>query len=169
MYVKVRLAQGVIQVQLPQELFMKYRNDDSLANKFSDDDWYNTGVHGTESEGGISVTSSARNEDPRKEDVMRNQERMILENKCHYITLLDILGTVDTQTAILLPRAGVFQHPGYEITPMEGCFCPRDNRELDKCIGNCLREANNEISKKYPGIRTFLIAGEVPSENIISA
>jgi hypothetical protein len=166
-YVKVRLAQGIIQVQLPQEVFNKYRHDDSFRAKLSDERWFNTGIRGTDSDCGIAVSQTAISDDPRDEDTVRAKERMILENKCQYITILDILGTGAAQTAILLPRAGVFQHPGYEITPMEGCFCPRDNRELSKCLGNCLREANNEISRNFPGISTFLIASESPSENII--
>jgi hypothetical protein len=160
--VKIRLsADGNIQVEMPEEIISHYRKDKELGKKISFDGWYATGVSGVLSEKGISVGASKKRSvtSSKKEDIMAAEIKMIIGGKCHYISFISTIGLGgDHPAAILFPKTDFFRHPEFEITPLEGCFCPRDVRELGKCLSGCLHDANCHIGRRFSKIKSFLIA-----------
>ncbi len=65
-----------------------------------------------------------------------------IAGSCHYVkyAIVKSNGT-DEVYALIFPDKNQLEHPGYKITPEEGCFCPRNIEELGKCIQGCIAKA----------------------------
>ncbi|HEY4800443.1 MAG TPA: hypothetical protein VII99_15285, partial [Bacteroidia bacterium] len=143
--VKIRLAEdSEIQVQVPEEIFSYYKNDPAYKHAFTTDGWYGVGTLGISSPSGIIISKQKDSTPalPPKDKLVASDIKMVLEGKCHYISFTSIIGAGGKNAvAILFPNTNFFSHPDYEISPLEGCFCPRDTQELGKCLTGCLNDA----------------------------
>ena len=160
--VPIRLAgDGEILVKMPKSIFNYYKDMVGYRNAFTKDFWYSTGAIGEKSDDGVKVL---REKYPQvglynDESLISSGMKLTVEGKCHYIAGTLIMGAGgDFPVAILFPNVHHIDRPDYEISPLEGCFCPRDMHELGKCLGGCLNQANNEIGQRFPKIKSFLIA-----------
>lgn len=159
--VKARLAlDGEIQVKVTNEILDHYKMDGAYKNAFTDDGWYCTNAIGEFSSTGIKIVKYkiSKNEFSNSENLIACDIKMVIEGKCHYISSSIVIGAGGKfPVAILFPNTDSLTNPNYEISPLDGCFCPRDVNELRKCLSGCLNDANCEIGQKFSKIKTFLI------------
>jgi len=179
--VKIRIADdGELQVKVPDDILEHYKKDTSFQNYFSNDGWYCTNTIGKKTSAGIIIVKeNTKNPSPAlpkgkgasskspslregfrmgSEDTIASAMQVVIEGKCHYISSSLIMGAGGNYpVAILFPDTNFLSHPDYQISPMEGCFCPRDLQELGKCLNGCLNDANCEIGQRFTKIKTFLI------------
>jgi long-chain acyl-CoA synthetase len=159
--VEIRIVDdGEIQVKGPNVMKGYYKNDEANKNTFTDDDWYCTGDVGEISVSGLKLIS-------RKDRIFKltNGEKVIptemeslIQMKCHYVMYAMVVGSgTDYPVAILFPNKKILDHPNYEITPEEGCFCPRSLSELGKCLQGCLHDANCGLVQKFSKIKYAMI------------
>ncbi len=47
----------------------------------------------------------------------------------------------------------------YQVSPEEGCFCPRSVTEFGKCLRGCLHDANNDVKQKFAKIQYAAVIG----------
>ena len=158
--VKGRLADdGEIQVEVPNAFFDFYKNAEGSKNAFTTDGWYCTNAIAKYRSTGLVLETKkdSKKELVTTENLIATDIKMVIEGKCHYISSSIIVGAgQDYPVAILFPNDQM-QHPQYDISPLDGCFCPRDVQELNKCLTGCLNDANCEIGQKFAKIKTFLI------------
>ncbi len=159
--VKVCLApDGEIIVNVPAEIHNFYSQDAAYQNSFTPEGGYRTNVIGKSTSSGIILVKKKKSaeETKEKENVIASAMQVVIEGKCHYISSSLILGPEgDFPVAILFPDKTFLTNPDYKISPLEGCFCPRDINELGKCLNGCLNDANCEIGQRFTKIKTFLI------------
>ncbi|MFI5150016.1 MAG: AMP-dependent synthetase/ligase [Bacteroidia bacterium] len=159
--VTIRLAEdGEIQIKGPNVMKGYYRNEEANATAFTDDGWYCTGDVGELTPGGLKLIT-------RKDRVFKlvNGEKVIptemeslIQNKCHYITFALVEGSgKEYPVALLFPNKKALEHPNYEMTPDEGCFCPRSIEDLGKCLHGCLSDTNCSIGQKFARIKSAMI------------
>lgn len=159
--VEIRLADdGEIQVKGPNVMKGYFKNDEANRDIFTNDGWYCTGDIGEITNAGLKLIS-------RKDRVFKlvNGEKVIptdmefiIQGKCHYISFALVVGNGrEYPVALLFPNKKMLDHPNYELSPEEGCFCPRTINELGKCLHGCLNEANCGIGQKFSKIKAAMI------------
>ena len=159
--VSVRIADDdEIQVKGPNVMVEYFDNDEANAEAFTDDGWYRTGDVGKITESGLKLIS-------RKDRIFKlsNGEKVIptdlekqIELKCHYVQYAIVSGSGEEHpVALIFPNKKLLEHPDYEISPNEGCFCPRSLNELGKCLTGCMEIANNRIGQKFAKVKSAAI------------
>jgi len=159
--VSIRLAEdGEIQVKGPNVMKGYYKNDEANKGIFTDDDWFCTGDVGEITANGLKLIT-------RKDRIFKlsNGEKVVpsdleklIEMKCHYISFAMVVGNgKEYPVALLFPNKKLLAHPDYEISPEEGCFCPRNLDELGKCLHGCLHDANCGIGQKFAQIKAAIL------------
>lgn len=168
--VEVRIADdGEIQVRGPNVMKGYYHNDEANKGIFTEDGWFCTGDIGEITENGLKLIT-------RKDRVFKllNGEKVIpsdleklIELKCHYISFAIVTGSgQEYPVALLFPNKKLLDNPDYAKDILEGCFCPRDLRELQKCLHGCLHDANCGIGQKFSKIKAaMIIDAELSIEN----
>lgn len=160
---------GEIQVKGPNVMKGYYNNDEANKEAFSDDGWYCTGDVGKFTPNGLKLIS-------RKDRIFKltNGEKVIpseveglIQTKCHYITFAVICGKgKEYPVALLFPNKKALDHPNYEISPDEGCFCPKSINELGKCLRGCLHDVNCGLTQKFSKVKyAMIIDDELTIEN----
>lgn len=159
--VTIRIADDdEIQVKGPNVLLAYYNNDEANNDLFTEDGWYRTGDVGTITENGLKLIS-------RKDRIFKlsNGEKVIptdlekqIELKCHYVQYAVVSGSGEEHpVALIFPNKKLLETPDYELSPEEGCFCPRSLNELGRCLTGCLEIANNRIGQKFSKVKSAAI------------
>jgi long-subunit acyl-CoA synthetase (AMP-forming) len=159
--VSVRIADDdEIQVKGPNVMVSYYKNDEANAEIFTDDGWYRTGDVGDITESGLKLIS-------RKDRIFKlsNGEKVIpsdlekaIELKCHYVQYAIVSGSgKEHPVALIFPNKKLIEKPDYQISPDEGCFCPRSLNELGRCLTGCLAMANESIGQKFAKVKSAAI------------
>ncbi|MEK7257770.1 MAG: AMP-binding protein, partial [Bacteroidota bacterium] len=159
--VSIRIGEeGEIQVKGANVMVGYYKNDEANAGAFTPDGWYRTGDVGEITQAGLKLIA-------RKDRIFKlsNGEKVIptdmeklIEHKCNYISFALVSGSgEDYPVALLFPNKKLLDRPDYNISPMEGCFCPRNLEELGKCLQGCLHDANCGIGQKFAKIKAAAI------------
>lgn len=159
--VTVRIAEdGEIQVKGPNVMKGYYKNDEANKDIFTNDGWYCTGDVGEITPSGLKLIS-------RKDRIFKltNGEKVVptemeglIQAKCHYVMYAMVVGGgSEYPAAILFPNKKMFDHPNYEISPEEGCFCPRSIQDLGKCLQGCLHDANCGLAQKFSKIKYAMV------------
>lgn len=153
-------ADGEIQVKGPNVMVAYYRNDEANENAFTPDGWYRTGDVGELTGQGLKLIT-------RKDRIFKlsNGEKVIptdleraIELKCHYVQYALVSGSGESHpVALIFPNKKLLEQPVYEITPNDGCFCPRTLDELGRCLSGCLQEANHSIGQKFAKVRSAAV------------
>lgn len=89
-------------------------------------------------------------------------EAEILEEEikriCHYVNYVTLaIKDRINLVAIIFPNKKLFSNPDYKNLPEEGCFCPRNLKELGKCISCCMHTINVKLSPGFSKIDSALI------------
>ena len=162
--VEIRLdEEGEIQVKGPNVMVEYYKNPQANKNIFTSDGWFCTGDLGEITPTGLKLLT-------RKDRIFKlsNGEKVVptdlekvIEQKCHYIAYALVAGSgQDYPVALLFPRKELLDNPGFEITPLEGCFVPRDIDDLGSCLRGCLSDANCSIGQKFAKIKAAIIVDD---------
>ncbi|MCX6311178.1 MAG: AMP-binding protein [Bacteroidetes bacterium] len=159
--VSIRLAaDNEIQVKGPNVMKGYCKNDEANKNSFTEDGWFCTGDIGEFTPSGLKLIS--RKESGLKtengEKVVPHNWEYVVQDHCHYISFALVVGNGEEYPlALLFPNKKMLDHPHYELSPEEGCFCPRSVDELRKCLKGCLHESHCGIGQKFSQINSFLI------------
>lgn len=168
--VSIRIAaDGEIQIKGPNVMKGYYKNDEANKNIFTEDGWYCTGDVGEITASGLKLIS-------RKDRIFKltNGEKVVpteleglIQTKCHYVMYAMVVGGgSEYPVAILFPNKKMLDHPDYELSPEEGCFCPRSINDLGKCLRGCLHDANCGLGQKFSKIKyAMVIDDELSIEN----
>lgn len=159
--VSIRIADDEeIQVKGPNIMVEYYHNDEANEGAFTEDGWYRTGDVGAITETGLKLIS-------RKDRIFKlsNGEKVVptdlekvIELKCHYVQHVIISGSgEDHPVALIFPNQKMLEKPDYQLSPEDGCFCPRNLNELGKCLHGCLHDANGDIKQKFSKIKSAAI------------
>ena len=159
--IQIRIADdGEIQVKGPNVMVGYYHNDEANLNAFTEDGWYQTGDVGTITENGLKLIS-------RKDRIFKlsNGEKVIptdlekaIEMKCHYVQYAIVAGSGEEYpVALIFPNKNLLENPDYQLTPDQGCFCPRSLNELGRCLTGCLEKANDSIGQKFAKVKCAAI------------
>lgn len=159
--VSIRIASDdEIQVKGPNVMFGYFDNDEANQSAFAEDGWYRTGDVGAITENGLKLIS-------RKDRIFKlsNGEKVIptdlekaIELKCHYVQYAVVSGSGEEYpVALIFPNKSLLEKPDYELSPEEGCFCPRSLNELGKCLTGCLAVANESIGQKFAKVKSAAI------------
>lgn len=159
--VSVRIAEDEeIQVKGPNIMVNYFDNDEANKNVFTEDGWYRTGDVGGITENGLKLIS-------RKDRIFKlsNGEKVIptdlekaIELKCHYVQYAVVSGSGEEHpVALIFPNKKLLERPDYELSPEEGCFCPRSLNELGRCLTGCLHLANESIGQKFAKVKSAAI------------
>ena len=159
--VSIRIADDdEIQVKGPNIMVSYYNNEEANKDTFTTDGWYRTGDVGAITENGLKLIS-------RKDRIFKlsNGEKVIptdlekaIELKCHYVQYAVVSGSGEEHpVALIFPNKRLLEHPDYELSPEEGCFCPRSLNELGKCLTGCLHQANESIGQKFAKVKSAAI------------
>lgn len=162
--VMIRIADdGEIQVKGPNVMAGYYKNEEANAQAFTDDNWYRTGDVGELGDNGLKLIS-------RKDRIFKllNGEKVIpsdmetlIQNKCHYLTFAIVVGGGrEYPVALLFPNKKMLSQPDYDLSPEEGCFCPRNLNELGRCLQGCLHDANCGIGQKFSKIKFAMLVDD---------
>lgn len=168
--VTIRLAEdGEIQVKGPNVMVGYYKNDEANKGTFTEDGFYCTGDVGEITPSGLKLIT--RKDRVFKlvngEKVIPSEMEMLIQEKCHYISFALVVGNgQEYPVALLFPNKKMIEHPNYELSPENGCFCPRSLSELGKCLQGCLHDANCGIGQKFSKIKAaMIIDDELSIEN----
>lgn len=159
--VTIRIAgDGEIQVKGPNVMVNYYKNDEANNGIFTKDGFYCTGDVGEITQAGIKLIT--RKDRIFKlvngEKVIPSDMELLIQGKCHYISFALIAGNgKDYPVALLFPNKKLIDHPDYELSPEQGCFCPHSLEELKKCLRGCLHDANCAIGQKFSKIKAAMI------------
>ncbi len=156
---KGRLADdGEIQVKVPSAFFDFYKDQKLTKDSFTSDGWFCTSVNGRFESGKFVLNEIKKSNTVSTADkVITSDMKMLIEGKCHYVSSTILVGAgEDSPVAFLFPNHQL-ERPEYNISPLDGCFCPRDMDELNKCLTGCLNDANCEIGKRFSKIKNFFI------------
>lgn len=160
---------GEIQVKGPNVMKGYYNNEEANKNAFTSDGWYCTGDIGNITPFGLKLISRKDRifKLTNGEKVIPSEMEMLIQTKCHYITFAIICGKgKEYPVALLFPNKKALEHPNYEISPDEGCFCPRSINELGKCLHGCLHDTNCGLTEKFSKIKyAMVIDDELTIEN----
>ncbi len=159
--VSIRIADDdEIQVKGPNVMLCYYKNDDANNGIFTEDGWYRTGDVGEITDNGLKLIS-------RKDRIFKlsNGEKVIptdlekaIELKCHYVQYAVVSGSGEEHpVALIFPNKKLIEKPDYQLSPEEGCFCPRSLNELGKCLTGCLAMANESIGQKFAKVKSAAI------------
>ncbi|MBK7407918.1 MAG: AMP-binding protein [Saprospirales bacterium] len=159
--VQIRIAPDEeIQVKGPNVMVSYYKNEEANADAFTEDGWYRTGDVGAITDNGMKLIT-------RKDRIFKlsNGEKVIptdlekqIEFKCHYVQYAIVAGSGEEYPAALIfPNKKLLTNPDYELTPGEGCFCPKSLDELGMCLTGCLHIANQCIGQKFAKIKSATI------------
>ncbi len=159
--VSIRIADdGEIQVKGPNVMVSYYHNDEANEGVFTPDGWYCTGDVGEITDSGLKLIS-------RKDRIFKlsNGEKVIptdleraIELKCHYVQYAVVSGSgQEHPVALIFPNKKMLEKPDFEITPEQGCFCPRTLNELGRCLTGCLEKANDSIGQKFAKVKSAAI------------
>lgn len=159
--VEIRIAEDdEIQVKGPNIMAGYYKNDEANKNVFTNDGWYRTGDVGTITNNGLKLIS-------RKDRIFKlsNGEKVIptdlekaIELKCHYVQYAIVAGSGEEHpVALIFPNKKLLEKADFQLSPEEGCFCPRSLNELGRCLTGCLAMANNSIGQKFSKIKSAAI------------
>lgn len=159
--VSIRIAEDdEIQVKGPNVLLSYYNNPEANKELFTEDGWYRTGDVGTITPNGLKLIS-------RKDRIFKlsNGEKVIptdlekqIELKCHYVQYAIVSGSGEEHpVALIFPNKKLLENPDYELTPEEGCFCPRSLNELGRCLTGCLEIANKNIGQKFAKVKSAAV------------
>ncbi|MBL7896842.1 MAG: AMP-binding protein [Bacteroidia bacterium] len=159
--VSIRIAEDdEIQVKGPNVMVGYYKNNEANQDIFTSDGWYRTGDVGEITPTGLKLIS-------RKDRIFKlsNGEKVIpsdlekaIELKCHYVQYAIVAGSgKEHPVALIFPNKKLLEKPDYQISPDEGCFCPRSLNELGKCLTGCLAIANESIGQKFAKIKSAAI------------
>lgn len=159
--VSLRIADDdEIQVLGPNVMTGYFNNAEANEGAFTEDGWYRTGDVGTFTENGLKLIS-------RKDRIFKlsNGEKVIptdlekqIELKCHYVQYAVVSGSGEEYpVALIFPNKKLLENPDYELTPEQGCFCPRSLNELGRCLTGCLHIANNSIGQKFAKVKSAAI------------
>jgi long-subunit acyl-CoA synthetase (AMP-forming) len=162
--VAIRIADDdEIQVKGPNVMQSYYKNDEANKNTFTSDGWYRTGDVGSIGEKGLKLIS-------RKDRIFKlsNGEKVVpsdlerlIELKCHYVQYAIVSGSGrEYPIALIFPNKKLLDQPDYQVSPEEGCFCPRNMEEFQKCLLGCLQDANCGIGQKFSKIKSALIIND---------
>lgn len=162
--VSIRLGEeDEIQVKGPNVMKEYYNNPEANAGIFTEDGWFKTGDVGKIVESGVKLIS-------RKDRIFKllNGEKVIpielekiIENHCHYIQHAFVSGSGEEYpVALIFPKKNQLESPAYDVSPLDGCFCPRTIDEFGSCLRGCLKKANNEVGQGYSQIRAAMIIDE---------
>ncbi|TNE58809.1 MAG: hypothetical protein EP344_09685 [Bacteroidetes bacterium] len=168
--VSIRIADdGEIQVKGPNVMVGYYNNEEANQGIFTPDGWYCTGDVGELTESGLKLIT-------RKDRIFKlsNGEKVIptdleraIELKCHYVQYAVVSGSGQNYpVALIFPNKKMLKDPDYEISPGEGCFCPRTLTELSRCLTGCLHIANDSIGQKFSKLKSAaIISDELSLDN----
>lgn len=159
--VEIRIADDdEIQVKGPNVMVSYYKNDQANKDIFTEDGWYKTGDVGEITPNGLKLIT-------RKDRIFKlsNGEKVIptelekaIELKCHYVQYAVVTGNgEDHPVALIFPNKKLLENPDYELTPEEGCFCPRNLNELGRCLRGCLANVNDSIGQKFAKAKSAAI------------
>ncbi|MBV6442523.1 MAG: hypothetical protein DYG98_16155 [Haliscomenobacteraceae bacterium CHB4] len=159
--VSLRIApDGEILVKGPNVMAGYFRNDEANESAFTADGWYRTGDVGQFTEHGLQLIA-------RKDRIFKlsNGEKVIptdleraIELKCHYVQYAIVAGNGEEHpVALIFPNKKLLEQPDYELSPDEGCFCPRTLNELGRCLTGCLEMANNSIGQKFANVKSAAV------------
>lgn len=159
--ISIRIADDdEIQVKGPNVLYSYYNNPEANKELFTEDGWYRTGDVGTITPNGLKLIS-------RKDRIFKlsNGEKVIptdlekqIELKCHYVQYAIVSGSGEEHpVALIFPNKKLLENPDYELTPEEGCFCPRSLNELGRCLTGCLEIANKNIGQKFAKVKSAAV------------
>lgn len=159
--VSIRIANDEeIQVKGPNIMVEYYHNDEANAEIFTEDGWYRTGDVGEITDNGLKLIS-------RKDRIFKlsNGEKVIptdlekaIELKCHYVQYAVVSGSGEEHpVALIFPNKKLLERPDYELSPEEGCFCPRSLNELGRCLTGCLAMANDSLKQKFAKVKSAAI------------
>lgn len=159
--ISIRIADDdEIQVKGPNVLYSYYNNPEANKELFTEDGWYRTGDVGTIMPNGLKLIS-------RKDRIFKlsNGEKVIptdlekqIELKCHYVQYAIVSGSGEEHpVALIFPNKKLLENPDYELTPEEGCFCPRSLNELGRCLTGCLEIANKNIGQKFAKVKSAAV------------
>lgn len=168
--VNLRIADdGEIQVKGPNVMKGYYNNDEANKEAFSDDGWYCTGDIGKFTPNGLKLISRKDRifKLTNGEKVIPSEVEVLIQTKCHYITFAIICGKgKEYPVALLFPNKKALDNPSYEISPDEGCFCPKNMNELGKCLRGCLHDVNCGLTQKFSKVKyAMIIDDELTIEN----
>jgi long-subunit acyl-CoA synthetase (AMP-forming) len=77
---------------------------------------------------------------------------------CHYIgQVIFCLKDGAHVVAVIFPDDDLLKKPDYAKSPEEGCFCPRNVKELGKCPCGCTCTVNSHLPTGYARIEKALI------------
>ncbi len=159
--VSIRIStDGEIQVKGPNVMKGYYKNDAANKSAFTEDGWYCTGDVGEIKPTGLKLITRKDRifKLTNGEKVVPTEMELLIQTKCHYITFAMIVGGgKEYPVALLFPNKKALDHPNYEVSPDEGCFCPRSITELGKCLQGCLREANCGLTQKFSKIKYAMV------------
>ncbi len=159
--VQIRIAdEDEIQVKGPNIMSGYYKNDEANKGAFTADGWYRTGDVGEITDKGLKLIS-------RKDRIFKlsNGEKVIptdlekaIELKCHYVQYAIVAGSGEEHpVALIFPNKKLLERPDFQLTPEEGCFCPRSLNELGRCLTGCLAMANDSIGQKFAKVKSAAI------------
>lgn len=159
--VSIRIADDdEIQVKGPNVMVKYYKNDEANKGVFTEDGWYRTGDVGELTDKGLKLIS-------RKDRIFKlsNGEKVVptdleraIELKCHYVQYAIISGSgQEHPVALIFPNKKLLEKPDYQLSPDEGCFCPRSLNELGRCLTGCLALANDSIGQKFAKVKSAAI------------
>lgn len=162
--VKIRIGEeDEIQVKGPNVMAGYFNNDEANKNIFTEDGWFRTGDIGEITDSGLKLIT-------RKDRIFKlsNGEKVIpteleklIEKQCHYVSFVMVTGSgEDYPVAVIFPDRRLLHNPNYQVSPLEGCFCPRNLDELGKCLHGCLNDANCGIGQKFSRIKAAAIIDE---------
>ena len=162
--VSVRIAEDEeIQVKGPNVMRSYFKNDEANKDSFTEDGWYRTGDVGEITENGLKLIS-------RKDRIFKlsNGEKVVptdleqqIEKHCHYVQYAVVSGSGEEHpVALIFPNKKLLEKPDYEVSPEEGCFCPRNMNELSRCLRGCLHDANCGINQKFAKIKSAAIIND---------
>ncbi|MBI3141235.1 MAG: AMP-binding protein [Bacteroidetes bacterium] len=149
-----------IQVKGPNVMLGYFNNDAANQEAFTPDGWYRTGDVGALGPNGLTLIA-------RKDRIFKlsNGEKVIptdlekaIELRCHYVQYAVVTGSGEEHpVALIFPNKKLLEQPDYQVTPEEGCFCPRSLNELGRCFSGCLELANNTIGQKFAKVKSAAI------------
>lgn len=168
--VTIRIAEdNEIQVKGPNVMKSYYNNDVENEKIFTKDGWFRTGDIGEITPSGLKLITRQDRifKLSNGEKVIPTELENLIEKKCHYISFALVTGNGrEYPVALLFPNKKLFEHPTFEVTPNEGCFCPRNLFELQKCLHGCLNDANCIIGQKFSKVKAAaLIDDELSLDN----
>lgn len=159
--VEIRLAEdGEIQVKGPNVMKCYYNNEPANRGIFTDDGWFCTGDIGSITPSGVKLITRKDRifKLTNGEKVIPSELEQLIQTKCHYVSYAVIVGGGEEfPVALIFPDKRKLDHPDYELSPEEGCFCPRNLSELNKCLTGCLHDVNCGLNQKFSKVKYAMI------------